>query len=142
MTALSAQQYLALAQHDHESLKLLARAGRENRPAVDVSDWIVTMHFYVLCVLVKALGAQRGQGFQDHYAIRHWLNSEQDVLMLATPYRKVEEWSRDARYEGRKFNASEIARFHTWYGLVRDGLKPLLKASGVGGIPTLTPISP
>ena len=137
-----AGDYLFLVQRDADCLRLLAQAARSEYPGRDVSDWIVTIHFYILCVYVKALGSCRQQNFQDHYAIRQWLNTEPDLLGIARPYRKVEEASRDARYEGRLFAPPEIQRFHQWFQEARDQFVALLRKEGVTQIPNPDPVVP
>jgi hypothetical protein len=125
-----AEPYLELAARDAWALAALAKAGRDARR--DVSDWVVTLHFYTLCIYVKALGRCRGRDIQDHYGIRQWLNSDVELTPIARPYRKIEEWSRDARYEGRLFDAkSEMPRFHEWFVAVRDHLCGLLEREGL-----------
>lgn len=139
---MKASDYLALIRHDVECLHLLAGAARTEKPPKDVSDWIITLHFYLLCVYVKALARCRQKDFQDHYAIRLWLNTEKDLLGVARPYRKVEEWSRDARYEGRLFTQPEILRFHHWFKEARDQLVALLRKEEAGQVPVPDPVSP
>ena len=89
MSSKDAIFYLNLVTRDEQALKLLVGAARSKR---DVSDWVVTLHFYVLCIYVKATGRCFGQDFQDHYAIRNWINSEARLLPIAADYRTVEEW--------------------------------------------------
>ena len=136
------EKYLHLIQHDVDALGLLVGAARASKPPKNVSDWAITLHFYILCVYVKALGRCRGKDFQDHYSIREWLNEEKDLLFIARPYRKVEEWSRDARYEGRVFDPSEVGRFHKWFVEVRNGFVALLQKEGLSSVPAPDPISP
>lgn len=142
MSQADAKRYLLQVQSNEKALRLLVAAAQAETPRVDVSDWAVTMHFYILCVYVKALGRCRGRDFQDHYGIRQWLNTESDLLQAARPYRKVEEWSREARYEGRTFYSSEMERFHDWFELVRDQLTALLRAHGLKAVPVVNPVDP
>lgn len=142
MTLADARRYLQQVRRTEKTLKLLVKATQREDPRVDVSDWAVTIHFYVLCVYVKALGRCRGQDFQDHYGIRQWLNTEPDLLRIARPYRKIEEWSRDSRYEGRTFSSAEFARLHEWFVEVRDCLTSLLQAQGIEDVPVVLPVDP
>lgn len=140
MSAKPAQHYIDLARRNMDTAQLLATAAASSQR--DVTDWLTTLHFYTLCIIVKALGRCRGRDFQDHYAIRQWLNTEADLLTIAGTYRKVEEWSRDARYEGRQFDAkSEIPRLHGWFESVRDHLARLLESHGLK-VPRLAPVEP
>jgi hypothetical protein len=142
MTKADCTRYLDLVRHDHRCATLLARGAAQDKTRVDVTDWLITYHFYILCVYVEALGLCRQKDFQDHYAIRAWLNDAADLLAIAKSYRKVEEWSRDARYEGRKFTVLEIDRFHGWFSHVRDRLADLIEAEGVAGVPRVPAVSP
>jgi hypothetical protein len=138
------EDYLRLVQRNGECVALLAAAARKEKPARDVSDWIITLHFYILCVYLKALGQRRGRMFQDHVSIRGYLNLEPDLLKLARPYRQVEEWSRDARYEGRLFTPDEVRRFHSHFITVRDGIVELIVKSGMAteAVPIAQPVFP
>lgn len=142
MTASQAERYARLIDRNVSSLKLLRDAARNAQPKKDVSDWIVTIHFYILCVYVKCLGKCRGRDFQDHYGIRQWLNSERDLVHVARPYRKVEEWSRDARYEGRTFRDDEFRRFAGWFTTARDHFVRSLSNEGLSNIPNVDPVTP
>lgn len=98
---------------------------------LDTTDWQVALLYYMLCLQLKALGARRGLELQDHYRIKRWLNSDNDLIPVAKPYRKAEEWSRDARYEGRCFDGAEIRRYLSWFGCVYDCVGKLLENEGV-----------
>ena len=142
MSLVDAERYLAQVRRSEKALGLLTQAALAETPTEDVSDWVVTIHFYILCVYLKALGRCRGMDFQDHYAIRQWLNTESDLLSIARPYRKVEEWSRDSRYEGQTFAPPEISRFHSWFEDVRDHVVRLLRAHGIRDVPVVRPVDP
>lgn len=141
MSQSDAQRYFELLRRDEQTLQLLSTSARTKQPAQDVSDWIVTLHFYVLCVYVKALGRCRGREFQDHLGLRTWLNTEADLLAAAKPYRKTEEWSRDARYEGRTFKVEEIRILHRWFKEARDIILGLLRKQVGGEVPVVEPVS-
>lgn len=142
MTTRDAERYARLIGRNAIAARLLAQAAGKQVPAHDASDWLIIMHFYILCVYVKCLGKCRGTDFQDHYQIRKWLNSETDMLAMARPYRKVEEWSRDARYEGRTFDSTEFRRFESYYCAVRDHLFQLLVAEGLTSVPRVEVVRP
>lgn len=139
-SASNALGYVRLAERDRATLILLRDAAR--RSGADVSGWIITLHFYVLCVLVKAVGRTVGEDFQDHFRIRQWINTHDPMSPLAASYRNVEEWSRDARSEGRRFNAAEFARFRAWFEHVRDGVGDILTRAGVSPPSGLVPVEP
>lgn len=130
-----AQRYMAIAQHDCRVLGMLLHASTDEGPnessTEDTTDWQVTLVYYVMCIQVKALGCCRGVELQDHYTIKQWLNTEADLLIIAKPYRKAEEWSRDARYEGRSFTYDEMTRYLDWFGKVYDHTAMLLENEGV-----------
>ena len=131
MSVAEAERYLAIAQHDYRVLGLLTRASRRAPSPEDVTDWQVALLYYMLCILIKALGCCRRIELQDHYSIKRWLNAEADLLSIAKPYRKAEEWSRDARYEGRRFGPAEMRRYLSWFDAVYAHLLALLAAEGV-----------
>ena len=137
MSAGDIDRYVRLAAHDLEVLGLLRKAAESARPTRDVSDWSVTLLYYVSCVLVKALARTRGKDFQDHFTLKTWLNTTQDLLAITKPYRKLEDRSRDARYEGRKFSAAELEATVVWFERIRDHVVSLLRTIGISEIPPL-----
>lgn len=139
MGAADAPRYLALIEHDLEALGLLCEAAQAKRPPVDVSDWQCTLVYYMACIFVKAMGRTRGKDLQDHYQLKQWINTTADLVPITKPYRKLEERSRDARYEGRRFTRSELAETIGWFGQVRDHLAALLTREGVKNIPVIDP---
>ena len=129
MSVSEASRYLDLADRDYAVAAMLTgAAGKAKR---DVTDWQVTLLYYVLCVEVKALAASRGLELPDHYSIKQWLNAERDLLVTAKPYRKAEEWSRDARYEGRLFTPAELSRYARWFEAVHLHVRDLLKRANI-----------
>ena len=142
MSETDAGTYFELLRRDVRTLGVLAAAARNANPPHDASDWVVTLHFYILCIYAKALGRCRGKEFQDHIGIRNWLNTESDLLAVAKSYRKTEEWSRDARYEGRIFDAEEIRNLHRWFRTARDIFVELLRGNACQDVPVVEPVNP
>ena len=130
-----------MVEHNLDVLRLLSESARRGTPATDVSDWKCTLLFYMACIYVKALGKLRNKDLQDHYDLRQWLNSTPDLILITRPYRKLEERSRDARYEGRRFSSVEMKDSLRWFCEVRDRLSALLRAGGASPIPTIDPSS-
>jgi hypothetical protein len=139
MNAAPATHYLSIVRRNEETLKVLSVAADQAKH--DASDWIITIHFYILCLYAKALGVCRGQNFQDHISIRRWLNTDADTMPMAKSYRKVEEASRDARYEGALFTSTDCQRFERWFLDARDHLVRLLKKQGFKP-PVVIPVPP
>lgn len=137
MALVDVPPYLRLVEHDLEVLGLLSKAAAHDHK--DVTDWQCTLLFYMACIYVKALGRLRNKDLQDHYQLKQWLNETPDLLSITKPYRKLEDSSRDARYEGRRFTRDEMSRLLRWYSEVRDGLVRLLKAGGVTSVPVADP---
>jgi len=135
MSREEAIRYLQIAEHDYCIGRFLARGPQDNPTSPemlgDTTDWQIALLYYTLCLEVKALGSSRGFELQNRYELRQWLNSEQDVIDIAKPYRKAEEWSRDARYEGRVFSRQELVRFGTWFNEVHTRVCKLLTATGL-----------
>lgn len=136
---MNASDYSALATHDLDALRLLSVAASGQEPQVDVSDWKCTLMFYMACIKVKAAGMTRNVVLKDHYGLRQWINTTADLLPMTRPYRKLEEFSREARYEGRRFSASELQMALRWFFDVRDHIDGLLHAAGVTTVPVIDP---
>ena len=124
------RRYLALVAHDARALALLSRAADRE----DVSDWQCTLLYYMACVYVKALGRFRQVDLQDHFQVKQWLNTSPDLVDVARPYRKLEDRSRDARYEGRRYSRDEQRQHVRWFEEVQDRVSALLRAGGIAGL--------
>ena len=136
MSAKEAERYITIAEHNYHIFCILVGAssskpGTNNADSEDTTDWQLTLLYYVLCIQLKALGSSRGQDLQDHYAIKCWINSAPDLTPIARSYRKAEEWSRDARYEGRHFGANEFRRYLKWFYDVHNHLGDLFEKAGI-----------
>src|SRR5438093_2301199 len=141
MSTEGAQKLVEVAKRQRDCAGLLAEAARTAPKPQDVSGWLITLHFYVLCLLAKAVAKSRGIDFRSQEDIRQWINTEKDIWGISKDYRKAEEMSREARYEGRLFNAEDIRRFNGWYCSVRRHLVGLIKSAGVW-VPSLKPLGP
>lgn len=130
---------LHVIRHDLDALTLLSRGAAANQPPLDVSDWKCTLLFYMACLYVRALAHQRGKDIQRHIEARDWINADKELIPIAKSYRKLEERSRDARYEGRKFTKSEMVEIHRWFCGVREALIRLLPASCLADVPRVDP---
>ncbi len=130
--------YFRLIEHDCDVLDLVSHKAP---PGCDTSDWQVTILYYILCLSMKAFGKVCGRELQDHYSIKQWLNSERRLIPVARQYRKAEEWSRDARYEGRRFSSKEMERFLEWFQSVHQHVSGLLAAAGVTGLPNIDSVA-
>ena len=134
------EKYLRLIEHDFGVLELLTASAKRAQPPKDVSDWQVTLIFYITCIYIKALGRSFGRDIQDHYGLRQWLNTEPDLVVIARPYRHIEEPSRDARYEGRRFDqAFLLLRIVPNFLQVRDHVADLLEKRGAKAVPRIDP---
>jgi len=136
---MNAPTYLTLVQHDLKTLEALTEGAASRKPPLDVSDWKCTLTFYMACIYVKAIASSRSVELQDHYQLRQWLNTTGDLLTITRSYRKLEERSRDARYEGRLFSAAELGEALRWYIDVRNRIVALLSAAGTANVPVADP---
>ena len=134
------QDCLTLVRHDLETLALLSPAAASQKPPLDASDRKCTLLFYMACIYLRALAHQRGKAIERHADARTWLNTEPDLVAIARPYRMLEERSRDARYDGRRFSQPELQGMHRWFCAIRDHLVPLLKATGLAIVPVVEPL--
>lgn len=132
------QAYLDLVHHDRDVFALLATASQSSAPRKDCTDWQCTLLFYMACISVKCFAATTGLAIQDHYQLRSWLNNQPALLGVARSYRKLEERSRDARYEGRRYSAAEMDQNKRWFGEVHQAVIALLRA---GPLPRATPVA-
>jgi len=140
MNRSEAGRYLELLKHDLTVLQLLTEAAESRDPPEDVSDWQVTLLFYLACIHVKAAGCLYSERFDDHLSLRDWMNRAPEMVKMTKDYRKLEEASRDARYEGRLFSPREIRldqlpRFEA----VRDHIVSVLRSKGMTGITHVDP---
>lgn len=133
-------KYLALVEHDLRFIDLITSKHPPHIENEDFSDWKVTLMFYVCCVYLKAVCVSFGENVQDHYSLRQILNSRPEIWSIAKHYRHIEEASRDARYEGRKFDQDYILnRLLPKFIKVRDQIVKVLKSKRVGNIPVADP---
>ena len=142
MSKENAQRHLDLIQRDADCAHLLANSARNASPRQDVSDWLITIQFYILCHYVKALGQCKGKEFVRHFDLRQWMNEETDLVPITREYRKAEERSREARYHGRLFPVDKVERFNDWFETVRDNLTIQIHNAGLSSPPSIDPIEP
>lgn len=78
-------------------------------------DWAVTVLFYSAPQLVDAWFVEYGFGVpRDHQERRLWVRQHLRFLWDRgrTPYRDLEDASRDARYNLREFTPEQVQRLH------------------------------
>lgn len=132
------KNYLQLITHNSKLLDLLTSTYPEHLENEDFSDWKVTILFYMSCVYIKAVFCLFGIDIQDHYTLRQLINTRKELNLIAKPYRHIEEASRDARYEGRKFaNQYIVERLLPKFNAVRDCANGLFKQHKILDIPTI-----
>jgi len=68
------------------------------------------MVYYSACLLIKAYLKTKATVVQDHHALQRELYADAGLSPVASDYRFLEERSRDARYEGRRFTNAEIRK--------------------------------
>lgn len=79
-----------------------------------------------------------GEDVQDHYTLRQLINTKPELYPIAKSYRHIEEASRDARYEGRKFEKSFLLnRILPKFKLVREHIVTFLQNAGVQAVPSV-----
>lgn len=126
-------RYIQLAEHDIRLLALISNQDRKQSGTLeDFSDWKVTIIFYISCILMKAVCSLWGEDIQNHYMLRRIINERPELYSIARDYRKLEEASRDARYEGRTFEPAFIVqRVIPKFNSIRDQVFLLLNNAGV-----------
>ena len=127
-----ALKYLNLIEHNVKLLDLLTGNKPRHLENEDFSDWQVTVIFYISCIYIKALCSLSNINIQDHYALRNEINTNKDLLPISKFYRHIEEASRDARYEGRKFQKNFIVNtILPKFNRIRDCAIDLLRKKGI-----------
>ncbi len=106
----SINNYLELIEHNSKLLDLITGTRPGHLIKEDFSDWQVTIIFYMSCIYLKAVCFLFGEDVQDHYTLRQKINTRKELYTIAKYYRHIEEASRDARYEGRKFDKDFIVK--------------------------------
>lgn len=78
---------------------------------------------------------------QDHQKLREIINTDQalkELWYIAKHYRHIEEASRDARYEGRKFSKEYIKeRILPKFYKVRDCAVSIIKSKNISNVPVI-----
>ena len=127
--------YLNLIEHNVRLLELLTGIRPQHLEKEDFSDWRVTIVFYISCIYIKAACSLLGIDIQDHFTLHSIINTQKEFLPISKYYRHIEEASRDARYEGRKFDKNFITkRILPKFNEVRDCAVSLIKQKGVSNI--------
>ena len=129
-------KYLELIKHNSKLLDLITGSRPEHLTHEDFSDWQVTVIFYISCTYLKAVCMLYGEDVQDHHKLRTIINTNKELWGIARPYRHIEESSRDARYEGRKFDKEYIeGRLLPKFYKVRDCAVGIIKGKGIDNVP-------
>lgn len=137
----TAEEHLETISRNGVTVRILAEAAQKRLPPADVSDWVVTIQYYILCLYIQAYGESQGKTFARHLDMRDWINSRESGLAeISRAYRKAEEWSRDARYKGRRFRKDEIDRFTDWFLQVRNFVASLLRQKLTSRVPEIAPL--
>lgn len=133
-----ASQYFDLITHDLKLFDLLTGKMPNHLAKEDFSDWQVTVLFYMACIYLKAACSFLGIDIQDHFTLRQVINNRKEFYSIARDYRHLEEASRDARYEGRRFEKPYIAdRLIPKFTSVRDCMVDFLKQNNISDIPSI-----
>jgi len=129
MTAIpEVNKYFEMIKHDFDTLDFLTAAPPKNLEKSDFSDWQVTLLFYIACVYVKSVLCSLGIDIENHYSLRREITANPELKPFYRKYRQLEEASRDARYEGRKFDRGHIIQvILPKYFTVRDCIAEVLK---------------
>ena len=133
------QKYFDLIKHNEILFDLLNSRYPLHLEKENFSDWKVTVIFYILCIYLKAtILCLYNEDIQDHSALRKKINTENKLCLIARSYRKIEEASRDARYEGRKFEIDYmINRLLPKFNEIRDCVIKLMNEKGIQNIPNV-----
>ena len=134
------EDYFSLINHNDNLLEIISLHVPGHLQNEDFSDWKVTLTFYMICIYVKTYLDLIGIDVQDHYTIKQHINTIDNLIPIAKNYRHVEEASRDARYEGRKYDDTYLKnRILPKYNQIRNKLIALLKKeyAGTKNIPNI-----
>ena len=132
-------QYFNLIQHNTKLLDLVTCNQVDHLLDEDFSDWQLTVIFYIACIYLKSSCFIIGIDVQDHASMRNILNTNKDLRSfwpVIKFYRHIEEASRDARYEGRKFTKEEfINKYIPKFNKVRDVAVNFIQKKNVSNVP-------
>ena len=131
-------KYLNLIEHNVKLLDLISGIRPDHLKDNDFSDWQGTIIFYMSCIYLKAVCVLFDEDVQDHYTLRQLINTRKEIYEdgITKHYRHIEEASRDARYEGRKFDKVYVEnRILPKFYKVRDRAVKILKENNVNNIP-------
>ena len=131
-------KYLNLIEHNLRLLDLISGTRPSHLKDDDFSDWQVTIIFYMSCIYLKAVCVLFDEDVQDHYTLRQMINTRKEIYEddIAKYYRHIEEASRDARYEGRRFDKASVEnRILPKFYKVRDRAVKILKDNNVNDVP-------
>ena len=132
------QKYCNLITHDLRLFDLLTGKMPDHLAKEDFSDWQATVLFYMACIYLKTACSFLGIDIQDHFTLRQTINNRKEFFSIAKIYRHLEEASRDARYEGRRFEKSYIVdRLIPKFISVRDCMVHFLKQNNISDIPSI-----
>jgi hypothetical protein len=122
------REFIYLAEHNLKLFDLLTGQLPKHIKDEDFSDWQVTIIFYMACILVKALCATLNEDPRSHLDIRQLIHNKNEFQSFAKEYRKLEEASRQARYEGRTFLKSYIEeRLVLNFNVIKQNIGSALK---------------
>ncbi|GAX62481.1 glyceraldehyde-3-phosphate dehydrogenase/erythrose-4-phosphate dehydrogenase [Candidatus Scalindua japonica] len=131
-------KYLNLVEHNSNLLRLITEKPSGSYKDVDFSDWQVTIIFYISCIYLKSVCSIFGLDVQNHFTIRKTMNERDELRPIFNDYRKIEEASRDARYEGKKFEERIIKkRILPRFNTVRDCVVEIIKNNGISKVPVV-----
>ncbi len=122
------RHFIYLTEHHHKLFDLLTGKLPEHLKNENFSDWQATTIFYMACILVKALCVTLNEDPKSHFEIRQLTYKNSELQSFAKEYRKLEEASRQARYDGRTFDKSYIEdRLIPHFNLIKLNIKSTLK---------------
>ncbi len=132
----SIDKYLNLVEHNLKLLRLISEKPSGSYKDVDFSDWQVTIIFYISCIYLKSVCSIFGLDVHNHFTIRKTINERDELRHIFNDYRKIEEASRDARYEGKKFEERIIKkRILPRFNSVRDCVVEIITKNGISEVP-------
>jgi len=130
--------YFELIEHDFKVLDLLTEEYPPNLKNEDFSDWIITLLYYMSCIYIKAYFQSIGVNIQNHQALKEEISRSSKLYFIFIPYRKLEEASRDARYEGRKFKYKDIInKYYPKLKSIHDLVIEIFNKEGIENVPRL-----
>lgn len=89
--------------------------------------WAVTVIFYSALHYIEAYFVTYRKGYNNHYSRSSAIQNDPRIRSLYDDYRKLEDLSREARYDAASFNKGDLVSAKEFKENIRQAVEALLK---------------